>query len=153
MIDKNKIRQLIEDKLSSDQFIVDLDITPSSQILVTLDGENGITIDHCVQINRVVEENLDREEDDFELQVSSAGLGQPLKVFRQFEKNLDQEMEVVLADGEKLEGILKSVDQDGFELETTKREKVEGHKKKQLITRLHRIAFDNAKTVKNIIKF
>ena len=153
MIDKNKIRQLIEDKLSSDQFIVDLDITPSNQILVTLDGENGITIDHCVQINRVVEGNLDREEDDFELQVSSAGLGQPLKVFRQFEKNLDQEMEVVLVNGEKLEGILKSVDQDGFELETTKREKVEGHKKKQLITRLHRIAFDNAKTVKNIIKF
>ena len=84
MIDKSKIAQLIEDKLSEDQFIVSLDVTPASQIMVTLDSMNGITIDHCVQISRLVEGSLDREEDDFELQVSSAGLGQPLKVYRQF---------------------------------------------------------------------
>jgi ribosome maturation factor RimP len=153
MIDRNKITQLIEDKLTEEQFIVSLDVTPTSQIMVTLDSMNGITIDDCVQISRLVEGSLDREEDDFELQVSSAGLGQPLKVYRQFEKNIGQEMEVVLTNGEKLEGLLKSADQDGFELETTKREKLEGHKKKQLITRVHRIAFDEAKTVKNIIKF
>ncbi|WP_159518712.1 ribosome assembly cofactor RimP [Sunxiuqinia indica] len=153
MIDRNKIAQLIEDELTEDQFIVEIDVTPSNQIQVTLDGENGITIDHCVQISRLVEENLDREKEDFELQVSSSGLGQPLKTQRQFVKNLNQEMEVVLTTGEKLEGILKTVDQDGFELESTKRERVEGHKKKQLITRVHRIAFDEAKTVKNIIKF
>ncbi|MGQ7868262.1 ribosome assembly cofactor RimP [Sunxiuqinia sp. sy24] len=153
MIDKNKITQLIEDKLSEDQFIVSLEVTPSNQIKVSLDSESGITIDHCVQISRLVEGSLDREEDDFELQVASAGLGQPLTVYRQFVKNIGQEMEVVLNTGEKLEGELKSADQDGFELETSKREKVEGHKKKQLITRLHRIAFGDAKTVKNIIKF
>lgn len=153
MIDKSKITQLIEDKLSEDQFIVDLEVTPSNQIKVSLDSESGITIDHCVQISRLVEGSLDREEEDFELQVASAGLGQPLKVYRQYVKNIGQEMEVVLKNGEKLSGELKSVDQDGFELETAKREKVEGHKKKQLITRLHRIAFDEAKTVKNIIKF
>ncbi|WP_430973219.1 ribosome assembly cofactor RimP [Sunxiuqinia rutila] len=153
MIDKSKITQLIEDELSEDQFIVDLEVTPSNQIKVSLDSENGITIDHCVQISRLVEGSLDREEEDFELQVASAGLGQPLKVYRQYVKNIGQEMEVVLKTGEKLSGELKSVNQDGFELETVKREKVEGHKKKQLITRLHRIAFDEAKTVKNIIKF
>lgn len=153
MIDKNKITQLIEDELTKDQFIVELEVTPSNQIFVTLDGENGITIDHCVQISRLVEGSLDREEEDFDLQVSSAGLGQPLKVHRQFVKNCGKEMEVVLTNGEKLEGVIKSVDQDGFELETSKREKVEGHKKKQLITRVHRIAFDEAKTVKNIVKF
>ena len=153
MIDKNKIIQLIEDKLSDDQFIVDMEVTPSNQIQVTLDSENGITIDHCVQISRLVEGNLDRDEEDFELQVSSAGLGQPFKVQRQYTKNIGEEVEVVLKNGEKLEGTLKSVDQNEFELETTKREKVEGHKKKQLITKLHRIAFDDMKTVKNIIKF
>ncbi|KOH44743.1 ribosome assembly cofactor RimP [Sunxiuqinia dokdonensis] len=153
MIDKNKIRQLIEDKLSEDQFIVSFDINPGNQIMVTLDSMHGITIDHCVEISRTVEGSIDREEDDFELQVSSSGLGQPLKVYRQFVKNIGQEMEVVLANGEKLEGVLKTADQEGFELETSKREKVEGHKKKQLITSLHRIAFDEAKTVKNIIKF
>jgi len=153
MIDKNKVRQLIEDKLSEDQFIVSFDINPGNQIMVTLDSMHGITIDHCVEISRTVEGSIDREEDDFELQVSSSGLGQPLKVYRQFVKNIGQEMEVVLANGEKLEGVLKTADQEGFELETSKREKVEGHKKKQLITSLHRIAFDEAKTVKNIIKF
>lgn len=153
MIDKNKITQLVEDKLSEGQFVIDVEVSPSNQIQVILDSESGITIDHCVQISRAVEENLDREEEDFELQVSSAGLGQPFKVHRQFTKNIDEEVEVVLKNGEKLEGILKSVGDDEFELETAKREKVEGHKKKQLITRVHRIAFDDAKTVKNIIKF
>ena len=153
MIDKNKITQLIEDKLTEDQFIVEIEITTSNQILVTLDGENGITIDHCVQISRLVEGSIDREVDDFELQVSSSGLGQAFKVRRQFVKNIGQEVEVVLTNGEKLEGTIKSIENDEFELETIKREKVEGHKKKQLITRLHRIAFDEAKTVKNIIKF
>lgn len=153
MIDKNKIIQLVEDKLTEDQFVIDVEVSPSNQIQVILDSESGITIDHCVQISRAVEENLDREVEDFELQVSSAGLGQPFKVHRQFTKNIDEEVEVVLKNGEKLEGILKSVGTDEFELETAKREKVEGHKKKQLITRVHRIAFDDAKTVKNIIKF
>ncbi|HKJ44076.1 MAG TPA: ribosome assembly cofactor RimP [Sunxiuqinia sp.] len=153
MIDKNKIIQLIEDKLSEDQFIVDIEVSPSNQIQVSLDSENGITIDHCVQISRLVEGNLDREEEDFELQVSSAGLGQPFKVQRQYTKNIGEEVEVVLKNGEKLAGILKSVDQDEFELETAKRERVEGHKKKQLITNVHRIAFDDTKTVINIIKF
>jgi ribosome maturation factor RimP len=153
MIDKDKITQLIEDKLTDDQFIVEIEVTPTSQILVTLDGEKGITIDHCVQISRLVEGSLDREQDDFELQVSSAGLGQPFKVQRQFVKNTGSEVEVVLTDGEKLKGILITTDDNGFELEQTKSEKVEGHKKKQQVTSTRHIAFDEAKTVKNIIKF
>ncbi len=118
-----------------------------------VDSEKGITIDHCIQISRQIEGNLDREEEDFELQVSSAGLGLPFKVRRQFIKNIDQEVEVVLKDGQKMEGILKSVAEEGFELETSKKEKVEGKKKKELVTRLHQISFEQAKTVKNIIKF
>ena len=153
MIDKDKIKQLIESEISEDQFVVEIEVTPSNQIRVVLDGENGITIDHCVKVSRLVEGSLDREEDDFELQVSSSGLGQAFKVPRQFVKNIDNEVEVVLTNGDKLEGILKSTDEAGFELETEKREKVEGHKKKQLIIRVRRIAFDEAKTVKNIIKF
>lgn len=153
MIDKNKITQLIEDNLASDQFVVSLEISASQQIMLTLDGDNGITIDHCVQISRIIEASIDREEEDFELQVSSSGLGQAFKVKRQFVKNIGQEVEVVKTDGEKLLGILKSVDDGGFELETSQKEKVDGHKKKQLIIRNHRIAFDEVKTVKNIIKF
>ncbi len=153
MIDRKRIIALIEEKLTSEQFIVDVEVSGSNQISVVIDSENGISIDDCIQISRQIEGNLDREEEDFELQVASAGLGQPLKVFRQFMKNIDREMEVVLKDGQKLEGILRSASENGFELETSKKEQVEGKKKKELVTRLHSISFDQAKTVKNIIKF
>ena len=153
MIDRKRIIQLIEEKLTDDQFIVSISVSPTNQISVLLDSEKGVTIKHCVQISRQIEENLDREEDDYELQVSSAGLGQAFKVYRQYVKNLGEKVEVVLTDGLKLEGILKHVDEAGFDLETSKMGKVEGNKKKQLVTQLHKIAFDKAKTVKNIIKF
>lgn len=153
MIDKKKIIELVEEKLTEDQFIVEIEVSPANQISVLVDSETGITIDHCIQISRQIEGSLDREEEDFELQVSSAGLGLPFKVHRQFIKNIDKEVEVVLNDGQKLEGVLKSVADESFELETSKREKVEGKKKKQLVVRLHQIAFEEAKTVKNIIKF
>ena len=153
MIDRKVLFQLVEGKLADDQFIVSVSVSPTNQISVLLDSEKGVTIEHCVQISRQIEENLDRENDDYELQVSSAGLGQAFKVYRQYVKNLDKEIEVVLTDGIKLEGILKHVDENGFDLETSKLEKVEGNKKKQRVTQLHKIAFDKAKTVKNIIKF
>jgi len=153
MIDKKKIIDLIEQKLTEDQFIVEVEVSPANQISVLIDSEIGISIDDCVAVSRQIEGNLDREEEDFELQVSSAGLGQPFKVHRQFTKNLEREVEVVLKDGKKLEGILKNVSESGFELETTGKEKIEGTKKKELVTRLHSIPFEEAKTVKNIIKF
>lgn len=153
MIDKNKIVELVEEKLTGDQFIVSIDVSPSNQISVLLDSDKGITIRDCVNISRQIEGNLDREDEDFELSVSSSGLGQPFKILRQYKKNINKEIEVVLKDGRKLEGILKQVDEDGFELETSKKEKVEGKKKKELIVSLIPIKFDEAKTVKNIIKF
>ncbi len=153
MIDQNKIVQLVEEKLTDEQFIVSIDIRPSNQISILVDSFSGVTINDCIQLSRHIEGNLDREVDDFELQVSSAGISEPFKIRQQFEKNKGKEIEVVLTDGIKHEGVLKEIDDSGFELETSKREKVEGHKKKQLITRIHRIEFDQAKTVKNIIKF
>lgn len=153
MIDRSKIIQLIEEKLTDDQFIVEVEVSPTNQISVLIDSDAGITIDHCVQVSRQVEHNLDREVEDFELQVSSAGLGQPFKVYRQYVKNAGEEVEVVLRNGQKLVGLLTEPDENGFVLETSMLEKVEGKKKKERVTRLHRIAFDEAKTVKNIIKF
>ena len=153
MIDKQRIVQLIEEKLTDDQFIVDVEVSPANQISVQIDSETGITIDTCVAVSRQIEGNLDREVEDFELQVSSAGLGQPFKVFRQYVKNIYRDVEVVLKDGQKMEGILKSASENGFELETSQKEKIEGKKKKELVTRLHQFSFEEVKTVKNIIKF
>jgi len=153
MIDQKEILSLIEEKLADDQFIVSVKVSSTNQITVLLDSLSGITIDHCVAISRHIEGSLDREAEDFELQVSSAGLGEAFKVHQQFVKNMGKEVEVILTDGTKLEGVLKSADDNGFDLETSKKGKVDEHKKKQLIVTVHRIAFDEAKTVKNIIKF
>jgi ribosome maturation factor RimP len=153
MVDRNLIIQLTEEKLEKDQFIVEITVSQANQISILLDSDAGISIEDCVRISRHVESSLNREEEDFDLQVSSAGLGQALKVHRQYLKNLDREMEVVLTNGEKLNGILKSAGETGFDLEITKNEKVEGQKKKQQVTRIQHISFGEAKTVKNIIKF
>jgi ribosome maturation factor RimP len=153
MIDRNKVIRLTEEKLKADQFIVDVTVSQANQVSVLLDSETGITIDDCVQLSRHIEGNLDREEEDFELQVSSAGLGQPFKVHRQYVKNLESEIEVVFTNGQKQSGILRQVDESGFDLEITKNEKVEGKKKKQPVTQKLRILFEEAKTVKNSIKF
>jgi len=153
MIDRNLIIQLTEEKLKKDQFIVEVTVSQANQISVLLDSDTGITIDDCIKISRNIEGNLDREAEDFELQVSSAGLGQPFKVQRQYTKNLGNEVEVVLTSGLKQTGVLKNANESGFDLEVSKNEKVEGQKKKQLVTHTQRISFDELKTVKNIIKF
>jgi ribosome maturation factor RimP len=153
MIDRNLIIQLTEEKLKKDQFIVEITVGQTNQISVLLDSDTGITIDDCIKVSRHIEGNLDRETEDFELQVSSAGLGQPFKTHRQYIKNLEREVEVIFTNGQKQTGILKNADESGFDLEVSKNEKVEGQKKKQLVTRIQRISFDETKTVKNIVKF
>ncbi len=153
MINRDLIIQLTEEKLKKDQFIVEVTVGQANRISVLLDSETGITIDDCIQVSRHIEGNLDREAEDFELQVSSAGLGQPFKVHRQYIKNLEREVEVVLTNGQKQTGILKNADESGFDLEISKNEKAEGQKKKQLATHTLRISFDEAKTVKTIVKF
>ena len=153
MTDRNLIIQITEEKLKKDQFIVEVTVGQANQIFVLLDSDTGITIDDCIKVSRHIEGNLDRETEDFELQVSSAGLGQSYKVHRQYLKNLGKKVEVVLTNGQKQTGVLKNTDESGFDLEVSKNEKVDGQKKKQLVTRTLRISFDEAKTVKNIVKF
>ncbi len=153
MVEKDKIVQLTEEKLKDGQFIVDLIISQSNKITILLDSEDGLSIEDCVQISRHIESNLNRDEEDFELQVSSSGLGQPFKVYRQYLKNSGKEVEVVLTTGQKYEGVLTNVEKTGVDLEITKNEKVEGEKKKRPVTRMAHFSFDEIKSVKNIIKF
>ena len=153
MIDKEKILRLAEEKLDEDQFIVELTVSATNVINIVIDGMEGVTISKCVEVSRNVEHNLDREAEDFELQVMSAGLGQPFKIYRQFVKNENQEIEVLMADGTKLVGKMINVSEQGFDLEVTKKEKVEGEKSKKLVTRVHHYRFEEIKEAKNIIKF
>lgn len=151
MITKEKIQFLVEEVLSDDQFIVDITIGTGNQISVYVDRDAGISVGECVQISRHIEASLDRETEDFSLEVSSPGLSLPFKVLRQYLKNIGREVEVVTKSGDKQKGILKSADSEGFELEIIAKEKVDGKMVK--VTKSLTYIFDQMKTVKIVISF
>ncbi|MCG6187401.1 ribosome assembly cofactor RimP [Maribellus maritimus] len=153
MIDKEKVIKLVEEKLDEKMFLVDVSVNKSNVINVYVDSFDGVTIEKCIEISRNVEHNLDRDIEDFELQVSSPGLTEGFKVRQQYVKYKNREIEVDLKTGEHFEGVLKEVDDDEIILETSKREKVEGHKKKQLIVREHNIKYNEIKSAKAVITF
>ncbi len=154
MINKEQILTIIEGAVQKkDAYIVDLKISTSNKIILELDSFDGLTIDDCVEVSRLIENNLDRDKEDFELEVSSPGLSTPFKVWQQYKKNIDEEVETVLTDGSKLKGILTEVDKEGINIEETKKIKVEGKKKKQTITEKHQLPFDTIKSTQIVIKF
>ena len=153
MIDKKKVIKLVEEKLDERMFLVDVSVSKNNVINVFVDSFDGITIEKCIEISRNVEHNLDREAEDFELQVSSPGLTEGFKVKQQYVKYKDREIEVDTETGEHFEGVLKDVNDEEITLETSKREKVEGHKKKQLIVREHKLKYNEIKSAKAVITF
>ena len=119
MIEKIKILELVNQALEGDdKFLVSLKITPDNRIYVDIDGDNGVTIDDCIELSRAIESQLDRDAEDFALDVSSAGADQPLKLTRQYVKNIGREVEVVTYDGEKTVGELTAADEEHIEVRT-----------------------------------
>ena len=107
MIEKIKILELVQGALEgTDKYLVNLKVTPDNRIYVDIDGDNGVNIDDCIELSRAVESQLDRDEEDFELNVSSAGADSPLKLTRQYVKNVGRDLEVVMFDGKEAEGTL-----------------------------------------------
>lgn len=154
MISKEQIMSIIQQKVEEDNyFVVDVEVKPSNKIIVHLDGDQGVPIEFCVSISRLIEHTLDRESEDFELEVSSPGIGQPFKVHRQFIKNIGRHVEVVTKDGMKHSGELLSVTQEGFVVKEEKMVKPEGKKRKELQVSEHPFIFEDVKSVKEIIKF
>lgn len=153
MISKELIKNTVLKELSDEYFIVSISVTKNNKIDVLMDGDNGISIQKCIDISRSIEQSLDRDAEDFELSVSSPGLGKPLKVYRQFVKNIGQSVEVNTGEDKPVSGTIKSVDEKGFELEVKTLEKVENKKKKVEVVKVLRYEFDTNPTVKNIISF
>jgi ribosome maturation factor RimP len=154
MISKEQIMGIIQQKVEEDNyFVVDVEVKPSNKVIVHLDGDQGVPIEFCVSISRLIEHTLDRETEDFELEVSSPGIGQPFKVHRQFIKNIGRQVEVITRDGMKHSGELISVTQEGFMVKAEKMVKPEGKKKKELQVSEHPFIFEEVKSVKEIIKF
>ena len=148
MISESLIKGLIEEHLQgSDRFLVELLIKSGNRILVFIDSDTSVLIEHCVSLSRHIEQQLDRDEEDFELNVSSAGLDQPYRLVRQYVKNIGRDVAVLLADGSKISGKLVAADNEAFEvLEVTKVKKVVTENK-------HRLAYNEIKETKEIIKF
>lgn len=154
MISQSQIIDVINEKLEADgYFLVSAEVKPSNLIIVFLDGEKGVPIDYCVKISRLIENSFDREAEDFSLEVSSAGIGQPFKVPRQYAKNIGRSVEVMTKDSKKITGILTEASQTGFVVKEEKMVKPEGKKKKELQVFNHAFNFDEVKFVKEIIKF
>lgn len=154
MITKEQILGLIEQKLEEKGFfLVNLDVHSGNNIQLEIDGPDGVTIKDCVDFSRQVEHNLDREEEDFELHVSSPGLDKPFRVYQQYEKNIGREVKVKKQDDQSTKGTLVEVTPEEIKVEYTFNQKVEGKKKKETITEQEIIPFNNIKETTIIISF
>ena len=122
MILKEKIETLANGFLKeSDKFIMSIDVKPGNLIIVTIDGESGVTIEHCMQLSRSIEGNLDRDEEDFELRVRSYGAESPLVLPRQYTKHVGRELDITMNDGTKVLGKLAGVQDQFIELHHRKK--------------------------------
>jgi len=153
MISSKTIEQIVSDKIAgSHMFLVEVTVSSQNAITVFVDSETAVTLSDCIEINKHIESQLDREVEDYELSVSSAGLSEPLKVPRQFQKNIGKDIEVICKDGSKKIGTLLLHSDSGIEIETIQKIKPEGAKRKQEIAVKEALAFDTMKSVRLHIK-
>ncbi|UTW63485.1 ribosome assembly cofactor RimP [bacterium SCSIO 12741] len=154
MITKEQITQLVDEKLhGTEYFVVDITVSGSNKIVIEIDGDQGFNIQECVNVSRHVEHSLDREKEDFELQVSSPGLTKPFKVMRQYTKNVGRKVKVTPVEGVVVKGQLVDVNDERIIVETTSKERVEGKKKKVEVKQEHEFPFAEIKETKLILDF
>lgn len=150
LISEKEIKDLAAEHLKgSDKFLVDVNIKPGNKISVYIDGDQGVTISDCAKTSRFIEQHFDRDLINFELNVSSSGVTQPIKVLRQYKKYVGKDLQVLLNDGVKLTGKLLNYNEEGLEIESEKREK----KSKQVTKQKQFIQFDNIKQTTGVISF
>ncbi len=154
MILKETVSEIVESYIADKgYYLVDVKISTANHIAVEIDHFDGVSIDFCIELTREIESKLDREVEDYELEVSSAGLTEPFKVPKQYEKNIGNEVEVMTKDGKKLTGILQAFYTEKIILQQEKQVKPEGAKRKITVTEDVEIPFQNIKTTKYIIRF
>lgn len=153
MIDKKLVESVVNEWLEqTDYFLVDISITPDDSIVVVIDHADGVWIEDCAELSRYIESHLDRDAEDFELEVGSAGLGQPFRVHKQYEIHVGKTVETQTRDGHKYQGTLTHVDADGFGMEVETKVKPEGAKRaKRMLVAMH-FAFGDVAYTKYLIK-
>lgn len=154
MINKDTVRSIVEEWLDGKEyFLVDIEISPDDRIVVEIDHADGVWIEDCVELSRFIEDHLSRDEEDYELEVGSAGLGQPFKVAQQYHCFVGKDVEVLDADGKKYKGVLKAVEGNDFTVTVQEKQKVEGKKRPQLVETEYTFQMDKVKYTKYLINF
>ena len=154
MIEKKTVCQIVDEWLEGkDYFLVEVTVSPDDKIVVEIDHAEGVWIEDCVELSRYIESKLNSEEEDYELEVGSAGIGQPFKVLQQYYIHIGQEVEVLTKDGRKLAGILKDADEEKFTVGVEKKVKLEGSKRPKLIEEDETFTYEQIKYTKYLISF
>lgn len=149
MIDKDLIRQTIEEKLAlTDCFLVSLSISGDNQIMVEIDSETSVDLDFCVELTRYIEQHFDRDAEDYSLEIGSYSITKPFVDRRQYRKNIGRKVEVLTEESRKIRGTLVAVDNDGFTLEIEEKELVEGQKRKKLVNKEITLLYNSVKQTK-----
>lgn len=154
MIDKNVVTRIVEEWLEGkDYFLVDVTVTPDDKIVVEIDHAEGVWIDDCVDLSRYIESKLNREEEDYELEVGSAGIGQPFKVLQQYIIHIGKEVEVLGKDEKKWTGVLTDANEENFTITVQVKVKPEGAKRPKLVEQNVTFVYDEIKYTKYLISF
>ena len=154
MIERNTVKTVVEEWLSgNDYFLVDVTFTPDDRIVVEIDHADGVWIEDCDELSRFMQERFGDELGDYELEVGSAGIGQPFKVEQQYLNHIGKDVEVLDADGKKVQGVLKQVDGRNFVVSVKEKQKLEGKKRPQLVEVDKTYNMDNIKYTKYLLSF
>jgi len=154
MIDSNKVKELAREWLKDKEyFLVEADVTSDNKITVEIDHKDGVWIEDCCELSKFIESHFDREVEDFELEVGSAGIGQPFKVLQQYINSIGYDVELLTADGKKMEGCLKEATPEGFTVTVEEKQRPEGKKRPVVVEVDKTFGYGDVKWVKSIIDF
>ena len=154
MIDKSVVKKLVEEWLQGkDYFLTDLNVSADDRIVVEIDHKDGVWIEDCVALSRYIEEHLDRDVEDYELEVGSAGIGQPFKVHRQYEIHVGDLIEVIALDGRRVKGTLREAGPEHFTVSFQEKVKEPGAKRPRMVERDIIFAYKEVKETRYIIDF
>jgi len=152
---KEKVKNLLNQALEENKslFLIDFSIIDGNQIRVIIDGDNGVSVKDCIAVSRAIEHNIDREETDFSLDVTSAGVSEPLSIPRQYVKNIGRRLEVISKDNQTFEGTLTKANDKEIELEWKTREPKPIGKGKVTVQKEVVLDYNNIAVAKVMITF
>ena len=154
MIDAKKVKALAEEWLADKEyFLVEATVDADNRVVVEIDHKDGVWIEDCCALSRYIDKGLDRDVEDFELEVGSSGLGRPFKVVQQYINAVGTEVELLTAEGKKLKGQMLSADEDGFCVSVVEKQVPEGKKRPVKVEVERRFAYGDVKWVKGVIQF